>query len=413
MYNSGPQIKLKYGWIGGLMALGDAKLLQECSELFSNHYGLWSGKSKYPGQKIRLSPNRIADWLQCKDSSVHWARFGNMLIGYAVAIKTKIPYYGIISWVTQLVVHEQYRNRDVAKTLLFSIWGLSSHFAWGVVSSNPYGVRALEKATRRRSVPDRISRHKAMLLKVGKNNVPYISDDTELIITTKVSKINTRFYVDHSEVGPMVESVTSEGTPWLLGPLDEGWEWFAFTFHDQQQISLTSQEIRQMLEASDQVTKQAYSRMQLGTRQRWAQHAAKEARQIVEFCGLVDRQSILDLGCGVGRHAIALAELGFKVTGIDYVEDFIDRAREKSKRLGLDHAHFQTGDVRYVDLGRRYDAIICLYDVVGTYTEDSENMNILRTVANHLELGGRALISVMNYELTERQARHTFSLTDL
>ena len=45
--------------------------------------------------------------------------------------------------------------------------------------------------------------------------------------------------------------------PWSMGPLQEGWEWFAFTFRDQQQIDLTRKEIEQMLLASDAVTKHA------------------------------------------------------------------------------------------------------------------------------------------------------------
>ena len=59
----------------------------------------------------------------------------------------------------QLVVHTDYRNQNVAKQLLYSIWCESSNFAWGIVSSNPYAIRALEKATRRRSSPKIIRKH--------------------------------------------------------------------------------------------------------------------------------------------------------------------------------------------------------------------------------------------------------------
>ena len=51
----------------------------------------------------------------------------------------------------------------------------------------------------------------------------------------------------------MLNSVITETTPWQLGPLQECWEWFAFTFHDQKEFGLTPEEIETMLKASDQV----------------------------------------------------------------------------------------------------------------------------------------------------------------
>ena len=40
----------------------------------------------------------------------------------------------------------------------------------------------------------------------------------------------------------MLTRATTDEKPWLLGSIEEGWEWFAFTFFDQDQILLTSQE---------------------------------------------------------------------------------------------------------------------------------------------------------------------------
>ena len=90
----------------------------------------------------------------------------------------------------------------------------------------------------------------------------------------------------------MLTRATTDEKPWLLGSIEEGWEWFAFTFFDQDQILLTSQEIASMLEASDQITSQAYSRMRLNDDHRWARHAARETPQIVEYCRLEHGQSV-------------------------------------------------------------------------------------------------------------------------
>ena len=51
--------------------------------------------------------------------------------------------------------------------------------------------------------------------------------------------------------------------------------------------------------------------------------------------------------------------------------------------------------------GERFDAALCLYDVVGTFPDNRENFAILRNIASHLKRGGRLLLSVMNLEMVE------------
>jgi 2-polyprenyl-3-methyl-5-hydroxy-6-metoxy-1,4-benzoquinol methylase len=70
-----------------------------------------------------------------------------------------------------------------------------------------------------------------------------------------------------------------------------------------------------MIKASDQVTKQAYSRMTLGTAHLWARHAPDEAKFVCESCKLKPGDRVLDLGCGNGRHVLELARMGIQVTG--------------------------------------------------------------------------------------------------
>ena len=147
-------MKVDYSWQVGSSAKYLPYLLSDCSALYSNHYGFWSDKApKFAGQRIKLSPDRIRKWLDPKGALIVMAHLDGKLIGYAIAIQENVPDYGHISWVTQLVVHEKHRNHGIGKTLLFTIWGLSHHFAWGILSSSPYAIRALEKATRRRCIP--------------------------------------------------------------------------------------------------------------------------------------------------------------------------------------------------------------------------------------------------------------------
>ena len=400
----------KYEWLPGSMV--PDQLIEQMSKLYSSQYGRWSLKAKRnPGAPVRLQPSRIKELLVPDAARLAYAIHDSEIVGYAIAIQAKVPDYGFISWVTQLVVHEDHRQKNVGKSLLFAIWTFTDHFAWGLLTANPYAIRALEKATRRRCQPARISRNHRKLRSFAIQYVNYVNENTVIEVNRQSARINTEFPVGHSKLPEMLAAVSTPSVPWLMGPLEEGWEWFAFTFQDQAKIGLSPEEIETMLNSSDQVTKIAYSRMLLNEDHRWAHFGAVEARFIAALPGVAPGiTSVLDLGCGTGRHAIELGSIGFEVTGIDYLENLVARAREVAERKHLLNVSFEAADCRKVDLGRRFDLVLCLYDVVGTYADEAENRKILANLVHHLKPGAVALISVMNLELTEKRAKHSFSL---
>lgn len=400
----------KFEWLPGPMVPDE--LIEKMSRLYSSQYGRWSLKAEQnPGAPVRLPPARIKRLLARDASRLAYAIQGDEIVGYAIAIQAKVPDYGFISWVTQLVVHEDHRQRNVGKSLLFAIWTFTDHFAWGILTANPYAIRALEKATRRRCQPTRIVRNHRKLKSFALQYVDYVNEETVIEVNRELARINTEFPIDHSTLPEMLAAVTTPNVPWLMGSIEEGWEWFAFTFQDQDRIGLSPEEIETMLDSSDQVTKIAYSRMLLNEGHHWARFGENEARFIAALPGVTPRHtSVLDLGCGTGRHAVELGALGFDVTGIDYLENLVVRARESADRRKLSNVRFESADCRNVDLGRKYDLVLCLYDVIGTYADEAENRRIIANIVHHLKPGAVALISVMNLELTERRAKHFFSL---
>lgn len=388
-----------------------AELISEMSKLYSNHYGRWGLRGRRPGELIRLGPVQIQKWLT-PNSIVVWVTAFHHLIGYAIAIHAQVPERGTVAWITQLVVHEEHRHVDVGKRLLFSAWTFSDYFAWGLLSANPYAVRALEKATRRRCQPSLIAQHSDLLNALGKREVHYFESTKQIVVNEHESKADTSFHLDHSRLPEMIRNATTELAPWVMGDLAEGWEWFAFTFHDQPQIPLTKKELQEMLQASDEVTKQAYARMRPRIKtHRWAQFAKEETEFILRNSGVPAGLSVLDFGCGDGRHSIELAKSGFEVTGVDLVQESVEAARHLSREEGVSGIRFHKADCRKVDLDARFDLGICLYDVIGSYADQQSNFEILKNLADHVKDGGYVFVSVMNLELTERLAKNWFSLS--
>lgn len=398
-----------YAQESGLFARGNQALMQECAALYSSNYGYWNE----PGQLIRdpvtLSPKRIRKWFN-DDTVVATARLGAELIAYAIAEQHTFEDRGIVSWVTQLVVHKDHRNKDVAKQLLYSLWGFSDHYCWGLVSANPFAVRALEKATRRRCDPLRVLQDKDFLLRFGQKWTSYVSHLAETDLSAESSQINTDFDLDHSEVPQMLKLVQTKETKWKLGRLHPKWEWMAFTFRDQDQMQLTASEVEQMLAASDDVAQQAYSRMTLDSSHKWMRHTEKELDFIVQECGLQAGSSLLDVGCGSGRHTIAAARRGIAAVGVDFCIALIERAKAAATSARALDPLFRVLDFRREGLAREFDCVLCLYDVIGSAAAPTSELQLMRNIRDHLKSGGHAVISVMNLAMTRKHAKHLFSL---
>jgi SAM-dependent methyltransferase len=89
----------------------------------------------------------------------------------------------------------------------------------------------------------------------------------------------------------------------------------------------------------------------------------KGTEQEVEFLvgqlGLEAGDRVLDVGCGPGRHSLALARRGIETHGVDLSPDFVDLARQAAKEDDLP-ATFAVQDVRTLEIDSTYDAVICL-----------------------------------------------------
>jgi SAM-dependent methyltransferase len=130
-------------------------------------------------------------------------------------------------------------------------------------------------------------------------------------------------------------------------------------------------------------------------------------KDYVAECDLIERlfqrygegpiTSVLDLGCGTGKHCLLLDERGYEVVGVDRSASMLTHARRKAAKS--DHHHgrreaFYQGDICNVDLQRRFDAVLIMFAVLGYQLENSDVLSVLTTARRHLRLGGLLLFDV-------------------
>lgn len=102
---------------------------------------------------------------------------------------------------------------------------------------------------------------------------------------------------------------------------------------------------------------------------------------ILDEVGVPVGGRILDLGCGTGGHAIPLARMGYRVTGIDISKPMTEIAAEKAGDLPVEFLH---QDMRSLNLPDRYDAVVCMFGGFGHITELADVMTTLRGISSSL-----------------------------
>jgi SAM-dependent methyltransferase len=102
-------------------------------------------------------------------------------------------------------------------------------------------------------------------------------------------------------------------------------------------------------------------------------------------------ERILELGCGTAAHAVALAQQGISVHGIDRSDSMLLRARDRIERESpgiRSRVRLAPGDARTVRTGEKYDAVISLFHVVSYLNADRDLALAFETAAEHLNPGG-------------------------
>ncbi len=120
-----------------------------------------------------------------------------------------------------------------------------------------------------------------------------------------------------------------------------------------------------------------------------------EVDGIVSLLDLEAGARILDLACGHGRHAIALARRGFDVTGFDLSEVLLDRAKTDAQTQQAT-VRWVRGDMRELPFEDEFDAVINLFTAFGYFEDPQDDFETLRGIREALKLGGRFLLEAVH-----------------
>ena len=133
----------------------------------------------------------------------------------------------------------------------------------------------------------------------------------------------------------------------------------------------------------------------------FVQSTEAEVDFLIEHLQLTTSQRILDMGCGTGRHALALARRGYHVTGVDLSEGMLAQARQAAQAQSLHTLTFQQADAVQYTTDDPFDCAYCVCEgslgLIGVGDNPmQQDMAKLRCLYNALKPGGMLLITVLS-----------------
>jgi SAM-dependent methyltransferase len=124
------------------------------------------------------------------------------------------------------------------------------------------------------------------------------------------------------------------------------------------------------------------------------ERTASEVELVWKLLELAPGLELLDLACGHGRIANALAERGVRVTGLDATPRFLELAREDATARGVE-VEYVEGDMRSIPWTEQFDRVLCWFTSFG-YFGDEENRQVLAEVYRALKPDGVFAVEMNN-----------------
>lgn len=132
-----------------------------------------------------------------------------------------------------------------------------------------------------------------------------------------------------------------------------------------------------------------------------------EVESILTLTG-ISKGEALDLCCGPGRHAIALAQSGFQVTAVDITPFLLEKGVELGRSKGLE-IEWVREDMKSFKQKNRYHLVINLFTSFGFFENEEENRTVLSNIYDSLREGGVAVFEMMGKEVLAQHYQETQS----
>ena len=97
--------------------------------------------------------------------------------------------------------------------------------------------------------------------------------------------------------------------------------------------------------------------------------------------------TLLDMGCGTGKHAELFCNKGYTVHGIDLSEDMLKIA--ENRRIGKENKlSFSHSNIQNLSLNKKFDVVVSLFHVMSYQNSNSELFKAFEVAKKHLKDGG-------------------------
>jgi SAM-dependent methyltransferase len=132
----------------------------------------------------------------------------------------------------------------------------------------------------------------------------------------------------------------------------------------------------------------------------FTKNTAKEVEFILEELKLKPHGSILDVGCGTGRHSVELARRGFRVTGVDISSGMLAEAQKAAQKAAIKVTWIHENATKFKS-NTKFDAAICLCEGAFGLLNIAEkpiehDLSILANINHALKVGAKLILTAPN-----------------
>ena len=129
--------------------------------------------------------------------------------------------------------------------------------------------------------------------------------------------------------------------------------------------------------------------------------ALAEVEQVIHLAGLQPGLAVLDLGCGVGRHALEFARRGFRVTAVDRTRAYLDTAANAAAAAQLT-LEVVEADMRSFRRPGAFDVAVNLFTSFGYFENPDDDRRVARNLFDSLRPGGTLVMEMLGKEILAR-----------